>query len=79
MGETAGPYEIEAGEFVPTFWIITDDKDGDEVTKIYNDRTKFDFYYLQQHEDGKAIRYEAILCTEYMNGPYFNHYTGPER
>ena len=79
MGEIADSYEIEAGEFVPTFWIITEDKDGLVPTKTYNDRTKFDFYYVQTHEDERNTRYEAILCTEYINGPYFNHYTDAER
>ena len=61
---------IEVGDFIPTFVIVTADDSGALVDSNFNDRSKFDFYFLKRtsHDKEEVERIEAILCTEYIDG-----------
>ena len=71
--EEVADYNIKVGDFVPTVIITTtlsiDDESG-ETEVFINDRSKFDFYF--NYKDATtSVRYEAILCTEYIDGEHW--------
>ena len=82
VGEEAGPYKIEAGEFTPTYYIYTEDThtDPDQTIMTYNDETKFKFYYKESDKDtGEDKFIEAILCTEYIDGEFWAEFSDEEK
>ena len=63
-------YLIEVGDFIPTFAIVTTDDSATLTESNFNDRSKFDFYFLKRtsYYKEEVERIEAILCTEYIDG-----------
>lgn len=74
-------FEMQPGDFLPTFYVGVYESDDDDTFKSINDRTLFDFYYKaykydEGDDDDTSERIEAILCP---NGPYWNQNTEAER
>ena len=84
LGHEVLPYTITAGDFIPTFNLVTRSKNQEtgELEKVFNDETKFRYYYTQKNmdlpkEDWEQI--EAINCVDYIDGPYWEDLSEVER
>ncbi len=77
-----GGYIIQPGDFLPSFAIFTQ-LPGAEIK--WNDSETYEFYFEQvtnSFEEGVPdtyVKYDAIPCSAYIDGPYWNEYSEIEK
>ena len=76
-----GGYIVQPGDFLPSFAILT--KLGEEIK--WNDSEIYEFYFEQitnseeEKEPNTFVRYDAIPCPAYIDGPYWDEYSEIEK
>ena len=63
-GRSTEFYNITGGQFVPTYTIAT----AEGESTVYNDISKFEFYYENYRNESEPERIAAITCYDYFTG-----------